>query len=88
MKRKLKIYEQSMGGGNYTQVPAILIKGKWLEERGFKCGEYVEVEGEGDKIALTKTTPPEKENSKSISEKIKELDEIQLAKLTKFIDKL
>lgn len=88
MKRKLKIYEQSMGGGNYTQVPAILIKGKWLEERGFKCGEYVEVEVEGDKITLTKTTPPEKENSKSISEKIKELDEIQLAKLTKFIDKL
>lgn len=77
-----------MGGGNYTQVPAILIKGKWLEERGFKCGEYVEVEVEGDKITLTKTAQPEKENSKSISEKIKELDEIQLAKLTKFIDKL
>lgn len=36
MKRKLKFYEQSMEGGNYTQVPAILIKGKWLEERGFK----------------------------------------------------
>lgn len=88
MKRKLKIYEQSMGGGNYTQVPAILIKGKWLEERGFKCGEYVEVEVEGDKITLTKTTPPEKENPKSISEKIKDLDENQLAKLTKFIDKL
>lgn len=77
-----------MGGGNYTQVPAILIKGKWLEERGFKCGEYVEVEVEGDKITLTKTAQAEKENSKSISEKIKELDEIQLAKLTKFIDKL
>ena len=88
MKRKLKIYEQSMGGGNYTQVPAILIKGKWLEERVFKCGEYVEVEVEGDKITLTKTTPPEKENPKSISEKIKELDESQLAKLAKFIDKL
>lgn len=71
---------------NYTQVPAILIKGKWLEERGFKCGEYVEVEG--DKITLTKTTPPEKESPKTISEKIKELDENQLAKLTKFIDKL
>lgn len=88
MKRKLKIYEQSMGGGNYTQVPAILIKGKWLEERGFKCGEYVEVEVEGNKITLTKTTPPEKENPKTISEKIKGLDENQLAKLTKFIDKL
>ena len=60
MKRKLKFYEQSTEGGNYTQVPAILIKGKWLKERGFKCGEYVEVEVEGDKITLTKTTPPEK----------------------------
>ena len=77
-----------MGGGNYTQVPAILIKGKWLEEREFKYGEYVEVEVEGDKITLTKTTPPEEKNSKPISEKIKELDESQLAKLTKFIDKL
>lgn len=56
---------------NYTQVPAILIKGKWLEERGFKCGEYVEVEVEGDKITLTKTTPPEKESPKTISEKNK-----------------
>lgn len=43
MTRKLKIYEQSMGGGNYTQVPTKLLKGKWLEEAGFKCGEYVEV---------------------------------------------
>ena len=52
MKRKLKIYEQSMGGGNYTQVPTILLKGKWLEEVGFKSGEYVEVVVEGDKITL------------------------------------
>ena len=59
-----------------------------MEECGFKCGEYVEVEVEGDKIILTKTTPPEKGNPKSISEKIKEFDERQLAKLTKFIDKL
>lgn len=37
---------------------------------------------------MTKTTPPEKESPKTISEKIKEIDENQLAKLTKFIDKL
>lgn len=30
-------------GGNYTQVPTLLLKGKWLEEVGFKAGEYVEV---------------------------------------------
>lgn len=29
--RKLKIYSQSMGGGNYTSVATILLKGKWLE---------------------------------------------------------
>lgn len=48
----------------------------------------MEVEVEGDKITLTKTTPPEKESPNTISEKIKNLDENQLAKLTKFIDKL
>lgn len=88
MTRKLKIYEQSMGGGNYTQVPTILLKGKWLEDAGFKCGEYVEVVVEGDKITLTKTTPPEKPTKQSLEEKIKELDKEQLAKLSKFIDKL
>ena len=50
---------------NYNQVPVILLKGKWLEEAGFKCGEYVEVEVEGDKISLTKTTPPEVPSRKS-----------------------
>lgn len=88
MKRVLKIYEQSMGGGNYTQVPTILLKGKWLEDAGFKCGEYVEVVVEGDKITLTKTTPPERATKPTLEEKIKELDKEQLAKLSKFIDKL
>ena len=41
-----------MGGGNYTQVPTILLKGKWLEEAGFKSGEYVEFVVEGDKITF------------------------------------
>ena len=88
MKRKLKIYEQSMGGGNYTQVPAILLKGKWLEEAGFKCGEYVEVEVEGDKISLTKTTPPEAPSRKSLEEKIKDLDDKQRKKLVKMLESL
>lgn len=55
--RKLKIYDQSMGGGNYTSVPTILLKGKWLEEAGLHIGEYVSVEINGDKILLTKITP-------------------------------
>ena len=57
--RKLKICSQSMSGGNYTSVPTILLKGKWFEEVGFQMGEYVAVEVEGDKITLSKTTPPE-----------------------------
>lgn len=88
MDRKLKVYEQSMGGGNYTPVPAILLKGKWLEEAGFKSGEYVEVVVEGDKITLTKTTPPEASSKKSLEEKIKDLDPEQRKKLAQMIDSL
>lgn len=88
MNRKLKVYEQSMGGGNYTQVPTILLKGKWLEEAGFKAGEYVEVVVEGDKITLTKTTPPEASSKKSLEEKIKNLDSEQRKKLAQMIDSL
>ena len=89
MSRKLKIYEQSMGGGNYTQVPTILLKGKWLEEAGFKPGEYVEVVVEEDKITLSKTTPPEAKSTKrSLEEKINELDSKQRKKLAKLIDSL
>ena len=89
MARKLKVYEQSMGGGNYTPVPTILLKGKWLEEAGFKSGEYVEVVVEGNKITLTKTTPPEaKSTKKSLEEKINKLDSKQRKKLAKLIDSL
>lgn len=86
--RKLKIYSQSMGGGNYTQVPTILLKGKWLEEAGFQCGEYVEVKVEGDKISLTKTTPPERVTESSIEEKINKLDKKQLKELNDYLDGL
>jgi toxic protein SymE len=88
LKRKLKIYEQSMGGGNYTQVPTILLKGKWLAEAGFKSGEYVEVEVECEKITLSKTTPPERASRKSLEEKINNLDDKQRKKLSKLIDSL
>lgn len=58
MKRKLKVHYSSMGSVD-TQVPTIILKGKWLEKAGFVAGDYVEVECEGDKITLTKTEPPE-----------------------------
>lgn len=88
MSRKLKIYEQSLGGGNYTPVPTILLKGKWLEQSGFKPGEYVEVVVEGDKITLSKTTPPEIKEKVSLEEKVRMLDKKQRAKLANLIDKL
>ena len=85
--RKLKIYSQSMGGGNYTSVPTILLKGKWLEEANFHIGEYVSVEINGDKILLTKTTPPEgKATKKSIEEKINGLSKNQLKELNAYLD--
>lgn len=58
MTRKLKVHYSSQGE-NYTHVPTIMLKGKWLEAAGFKIGDYVEVECSGDRIALTKTEPPE-----------------------------
>lgn len=87
--RKLKIYDQSMGGGNYTSVPTILLKGKWLEEAGFKIGEYVDVEINGDTITLTKALPPEpKADKKSLEEKINELDPKQRKQLNAYLDSL
>lgn len=66
MSRKLKVYAQSMGGGNYTKVPTIILKGQWLKTANFEAGDYVEVEFDGDKIILTKTTPPEAKNIKKL----------------------
>mgnify|MGYP006327554927 CR=1 FL=1 len=37
----------------------------------FKCDKYVEIEG--DKISLTKTTPPEAPSRKLLKDKIKDL---------------
>ena len=89
MKRKLKIYEQLMGGGNYTQVPTFVLKDQWLRVAGFEIGDYLEIECDGDKITLIKTTPPEpKATQKSLEEKIKNLDKVQREKLARVNDKL
>lgn len=55
-----------MGGGNYTLVPTIILKGQWLKTAGFEAGDYVDVVCEGDKITLTKTTSPEASGKKSL----------------------
>lgn len=86
MKRKLKIYQQSMGT-SYTPVPTIILKGQWLKEAGFNRGEYVEVMCEDDKITLTKTTPP-KSSKKSLESKINDLSPSKRKKLSKIIDEL
>lgn len=89
MARKLKIYSQSMGGGNYTQVPTVVLKGQWLKAAGFEIGDYLEIACDGDKITLIKTTPPEpKATQKSLEEKIKNLGKAQREKLARVIDKL
>ena len=52
-------------------------------------GEYVEVECDGDKDTLTKTTPPEaNDTKKSLEEKINELDPKKRKKLSELIDNL
>ena len=66
MARKLKVYEQSMSGSSYTQVPTIILKGQWLKAAGSETGQYVEVVCEGDKITLSKTTAPEINNQEVI----------------------
>ena len=74
--------------GKLLASPTVILKGKWLEEAGFKCGEYVEVVVEGEKITLTKTTPPEKTSRQTLEDKIKDLDHEQRKKLAAMIEKL
>ena len=88
MARKLKVYEQTMSGSSYTQVPTIILKGQWLKAAGFEAGQYVEGVSEGDKNTLSKTTAQEPSTKKSLEDKIKNLDESQREKLSRMIDKL
>lgn len=39
--RKLKVYGQS--GYKYQDTPTIILKGKWLEDSGFRIGDTIEV---------------------------------------------
>ena len=55
---------------------------------GFESDKYVEVECDGDKITLSKTTPPEIKEKVSLEEKVRMLDKRQRAKLANLIDKL
>ena len=46
--RNMKVCGQS--GYKYETVPAITLKGKWLEELGFHLGDYVQVKCENGQL--------------------------------------
>lgn len=50
-KRRLKVYGQS-NGYNYQEVPAIVLKGKWLEVAGFDIGTNLLVECDEGKLTV------------------------------------
>ena len=43
--RRLKVYETS--GPKYKPTPTIMLKGEWLKELGFDCGDCINVECQG-----------------------------------------
>lgn len=49
--REMKVYEQS--GYHYKSTPAIILKGKWLEELGFTTGTAVTVKCQGGQLTIT-----------------------------------
>lgn len=49
--RVLKVY--GMSGYNYKDTPTIVMKGKWLEELGFKVGQYYNADCQNGKISIT-----------------------------------
>lgn len=49
--RNMKVCGQS--GYKYETVPAITLKGKWLEEMGFHLGDYVQVKCENGQLIIT-----------------------------------
>ena len=52
--RRLKVYETS--GPKYKPTPTIMLKGEWLKELGFDCGDCINVECQGgEKLIITKT---------------------------------
>lgn len=52
--RKLKIQPKTVNRTfNYVIVPEILLKGKWLEEAGFKPGQHVQIEQQKNKLTIT-----------------------------------
>ena len=53
--RKLKLYGQS--GYRYQDTPAIILKGKWLEDAGFTINDRVEVNVGDGELRIRRTDP-------------------------------
>ena len=51
---KLKVYYQSTEG---SSVPAIILKGKWLEKYGFNTGTYIALECGNEKLTIVPREP-------------------------------
>ena len=49
--RSMKVHAQS--GYNYKATPTIILKGQWLQEMGFKIGDYISVSCEDGKLIIT-----------------------------------
>lgn len=80
--RKLKVYRQSSGD---EYVPAILLKGKWLEKYGFSKGSYIAVECDNDKLTII---PREPDKKPSLEERVENLTKYQKKKLSAVLDEL
>lgn len=51
-RRNLKVYNQSQG--DKGSVPTIILKGDWLKEMGFECGDRIEVESKDNEQLIIK----------------------------------
>lgn len=65
--RHLKVYQGS--GKDYTPVPEIKLKGKWLENIGFSIGSTIQADYKNGIIIITKQDKDTKEMGNKNGEK-------------------
>lgn len=58
-KRSLKVLSQS--GYKYHETPAIILKGAWLNDSGFRIGDYVSINCEDGRLVITQDTEKAKQ---------------------------
>lgn len=63
--------------GNNKSVPMLRMSGLWLEELGFKCGEYVRVQCENGQIIITPNPKKSEEEAAKREFMDKELRKLQ-----------